>query len=288
MSARIAESAALQRAQLKKSFAGVPVGLKLLGGPINPTNPSIFQMNIHRSRRFGEYFQIWPGGPRNEIEVLSSDQSFSQLVMRVKEPRWRFVQIVRKNPWTSDEAVEARARAVGGRILKETRYDWRVEMWTPDVDRRYLCGKDDLHLFIAHIEGGNSVPAAHESLMPQAVRQAEVLWPGEVTRQGEWFFVPPTDEESERLLAQLKDRPRALKLRAPVGQGGTPHVADSVAVIDHRMRSAHREYRVREVYARGAVVHPEHRPLWLKDWRKVVRNRELGGSGDALRIPWID
>jgi len=288
MSARSAESAALERAQLKKSFAGVPVGLKLLDGPINPTNPAIFQMNIHRSRRFGEYFQIWPGDHHNEVEVLSSDLSFMQLVLRVKEPRRRFVQIIRKEWWRSAEAVEVRARSTGGRILQETRYDWRLEMWTPAVDRRYLCGKDDLHLFIAQIERGDTVAEAHRSLMPDDVRDAESASPGAVARQGEWFFLPPSGEEAERLAAQLKDRPRALKLAAPVGGGGTPHVADFVATLDRRTRTEHREYRRREVYARGAVVHPEHRPLWLKDWRKVVRNRELGGTGDGLRIPWID
>jgi hypothetical protein len=288
MSARSAESAALERAQLEKSFAGVPVGLKLLGGPINPTNPAIVQMNIHRSRRFGEYFQIWPGDHHNEIEVLSSNVSFTQLVLRVKEPRRRFVQIVRKGWAISVEAVERRARLSGGRILRETRYDWRLEMWTPSVDRRYLCGKDDLHLFIAQVRQGDTVPEAHASLMPDEVRRVAALSPGGAHRQGEWFFLPPSGEELERLLAQMKDRPRALKLAAPIGGGGTPHVADSVATVDRRTRTQHREYRLREVYARGAVVHPEHRPLWLKDWSKVVRNREMGGTGDSLRIPWID
>src|SRR6266496_2665437 len=109
MSARNAESAALERAQLKKSFSDVPVGLKLLGGPINPGNPAIFQMNIHRSPRFGEYFQIWPGDRNNEVEVLALDHSFAQLVLRVKEPRRRFVGIVGKDSWRRAEAVEAHA-----------------------------------------------------------------------------------------------------------------------------------------------------------------------------------
>lgn len=288
MSTRDAESAALERAQLKKSFAGVPVGLKLVGGPISPTNPAIFQMNIHRSRRFGEYFQIWPGDRHNEIEVLSSDRSFTQLVLRVREPRRRFVQILAKSPWRTLEDAEAQARLNGGRVIQETRYDWRVEMWTPTVDRRYLCGQDDLHLFIAQVARGDTVPESHESLKPDEVRRAEALWPGAVVRQGEWFFLPPSSEESERLGAQMKDRPRALKLSAPIGSGGTPHVADFVAAVDRRSRTQHREYRVREVYARGAVVHPEHRPLWLKDWRKVVRNREIGRTVETPRIRWID
>jgi hypothetical protein len=288
MSAQTAERAALERAQLKKSFSDVPVGMKLLDGPINPGNPAIFQMNIHRSPRFGEYFQVWPGHRSNEVEVLAVDRSFVQLVLRVKEPRRRYVEIVRKMPWSKVEAVEARARSTGGRILKETRYDWRLEMWTPAVDRRYLCGRDDLHLFIAQVPEGDTVAQAHESLKPDDVRRAEVASPVGVLRQGEWFFLPPSGEESERLAEHLKERPRALRLGAPVGRGAQPHVADFVVTIDRRIRTQHRENRRPEVYARGAVVHPDHRRLWLEDWRRAVRNREVGGSGDGLRIRWID
>jgi hypothetical protein len=288
MSAQIVERAALERAHLKKSFDSVPVGMKLLDGPIDPGNPAIFQMNINRSARFGEYFQVWPGHRSNEVEVLAVDRSCVQLVLRVKEPRRRFVQIVRKMPWSKVEDVEARALSSGGRILKETRYDWWLEMWTPSVDRRYLCGRDDLHLFIAQVPEGDTVVGAQESLKPDDVRRAEALSPVGVLRQGEWFFLPPSRDESERLGKHLRERPRALRLAAPVGQGANPHVADFVVTIDRRVLTEHREYRRPEVYARGAVVHPDHRPLWLEDWRRVVRNREVGGSSDGLRIRWID
>jgi len=288
MSARSAESAALERAQLKKSFSDVPVGLKMVGGPINPGNPSIFQMDIHRSPRFGEYFQIWPGDRRNEIEVLAVDRSFLQLVLRVKEPRRRYVEIVTKSPMRRVEAVEAHARAGGGRILKETRHDWRLEMWTPAVDRRYLCGSDDLHLFIAQVEAGNTVGEAHESLKPDAVRRAEAHSPGGVQRQGEWFFLTPSGEESERLAEHLRGWPGSVRLGASLADGSHPHVADSLVSIDRRTRTAHREYRRPEAFARGAVVHPDHRPLWLDGWKRVVRNEELRGAGEGLRIKWID
>src|SRR5262245_46153960 len=180
MSAPDAQSAALDRAQLKRSFSAVPVGIKLLDGPLLPGSPAIFQMSIHRSPRFGEYFQIWPGARDNEIEVLSADASFLQLVLRVKEPRRRYVDVVSKRWSTRLESVEARAFSVGGCVLKETRYDWRVEMWTPSVDRRYLCGRDDLHLFIAQVRDGDTVAHAHESLRPDEVRRVESLAPGTV------------------------------------------------------------------------------------------------------------
>ncbi len=289
MSVRNAESAALDRARLKESFSSVPVGVKLLDGPIVPGNPAIFQMSINRSPRFGEYFQVWPGARDNELEVLSADTSIQQLVLRVREPRRRFVQIVRKGPFSSLESLEAQLRSSGGRLLKETRYDWRVEMWTPSLDRRYLCGRDDLHLFIAQVRDGDTVPQAHESLKPGDVRQAERLEPGSVLRQGEWFFVRPSVEEKERLEQDLRERSRALRPSAPVGEGGRPHVADFVATVDRRIRGPHREHRRTEVYARGAVRHPDHGPLWLAEWMKAVRNREIGQARSLTpRITWID
>ncbi|MFN7970985.1 MAG: hypothetical protein U0166_01310 [Acidobacteriota bacterium] len=39
---------------------------------MSPRNPSIFQMNIQKSPRFREYFQIWPGNAATQAEVVSS------------------------------------------------------------------------------------------------------------------------------------------------------------------------------------------------------------------------
>lgn len=143
-------------------------------------------------------------------------------MLRVKEPRRRYVEVIRKGWRASLDSVEAHARSRGGRILKETRYDWRVEMWTPSVDRRYLCGRDDLHLFIARLSGGDTVAQAHESLKPDDVRRVEALTPGAVQRQGEWFFLPPSREESERLDQDLRERSRATRRSAPIGESAHP------------------------------------------------------------------
>jgi len=288
MSAHKAACAPFNRAQLKESFSNVPIGLKLVGGPINTGSPFIFQMNIQPSRQFGEYFQLWPGDRRNEIEVVSIDRSLGQLVMRVKEPARPYVEVVKKSMFMRSDAVMERVHAAGGRILKETSYDWRLELWTPAVDRRYLCGKDDIHLFIAQVQVGDTVAQAHESLKPEFVRQAEAARRGSVERQGEWFFVPLSIEDSQRLDAHMKMWPAAVAMRAPVGEGGRPHVADEVVTIDRRFRSKHREYRRPEVYARGMVMHPDHRNLHLKEWRRVVRNAEVRPTNDRLRIRWID
>jgi hypothetical protein len=288
MSTRNAERA-LARGRLQKSFSSVPLGLKLLGGPIAPSNASIFQMDIHNSPRFGEYFRIWLGASDNEFEVLSADRSHQQLVLRVKEPRRPFIQVVRRTPWTRPADVEERARAAGGRIVSETRHEWRLELWTPEEERRFLCGRDDLHLFAAQVREGDTVAQAHASLKPRLVEDAEARWPGQVRRQGEWFFLPASPDEKRLIDEQRVARTRGLKLRHPVGEGSKPHLADGVIAISRHLEDAAHQRRWREVYARGLVSHPDHRDLRLDTWAKVVRNREIRSSPThRLRLSWID
>jgi hypothetical protein len=287
MSARNAGSAALRRDPLTRLFASVPLGFKLLRTPIaHGVNASIFQMDIQSSRCFGPYFRIWPGHRDNEIDVLSVDHGFRQLVLRVKEPRRPFVEIVRKDPWRRAAEVEERARATGGRILSETRHEWRLEMWTPEVERRYLCGRDDVELFIAQVRGGDTVAEAHASLAPWQVRQAATAAPGRILRQGEWFFLPVSDADVLRLESYLATHPRARKVRSPIDDRGRPHVADEEVTVDRRVRSKRHEWRRPEVYARGLVRHIGHLPLRLDGWRRVIRNREIFAS--AERVRWID
>jgi hypothetical protein len=288
MSMRNAERA-FARGRLQASFSSVPLGLKLLERPLAASNASIVQMDINKSACFGEYFRIWLGASDNEVEVLSTDRPLAQLVLRMKEPRRSFVQVVRKAPGIRPADVDERARASGGRVISETRYDWRLELWTPAEERRFLCGRDDLHLFAAQVREGDTVAQAHASLKPRLVQDAETRWPGQVVRQGEWFFLPVTPEESLLIEEHSATRPRGLKVRQPIGDGGQPHVADKVIAIDRHLRDPGHEWRWREVYARGLVTHPDHRDIHLDDWRKVVRILEVRSSPrDRLRLSWID
>jgi hypothetical protein len=287
MSARNVDRAS-QRDLLKTLFASVPLGLKRLGGAIDPRSPSIFQMDIHRSPTFGEYFRIWPGAHDNEIEVLSVDRGFQQLVLRVQEPRRPFVQVLRKTHSFSLTRVEAEARASGGHLLKETRNEWRFQMWTPGGNRRLLCGRDDGHLFVAQVRAGDTVAEAHAALKPWLVQEAEARGPGHVQRQGEWFFVATTPAEAFRLRAQLAARPRALQTWAAVGSGARPHRAERVVVLERPFRERPWEGRP-ETYATGHVVHADHMTVRLDGWRRVVRNAEVGARArEVLRVRWID
>jgi hypothetical protein len=278
-----------RRNLLVPSFESASLGCKLLGGAVDPKNPSIFQMDIHESRRFGEYFRIWPGAHDNQIEVLATESGVRQLVLRVKEARRRFTQQVRKNGGIQESEVEEQARAAGGRILAEYRDVWVLELWTPEEERRYLCGMDDVRLFIAQVQTGTTVAEAHESLKPRAVKDAELRWPGLVRRQGEWFFLPLAEQEQGGLTTRLDQDPKAIKLRRPVGPGRRPHVADEVVRVERRITGKRRTRRLETVYARGTVRHLDHRPLALDTWRRVIRNREVNATAnDRLRLRWID
>ncbi|HVY62690.1 MAG TPA: hypothetical protein VHF22_13610 [Planctomycetota bacterium] len=106
-------------------------------------------------------------------------------MLRVKEARRRFTRKLLRSSWISTRAVaEAEARANGGRIVAGTGNGWLVELWTPEHERRYLCGRDDVNLFIAEVPRGETVLEAHAALKPRAVLDAEARGLGPVLRQG--------------------------------------------------------------------------------------------------------
>jgi hypothetical protein len=230
---------------------------------------------------------IWPGASGNELEVLASDACLRQVVLRVKEARRRYTQEVRRGSRLDAAAVEEQARAAGGRILAEHREGWTLELFTPEEERRYLCGMDDMHLFIAQVEGGATVDEAHASLRPLRVRVADQRRPGQTLRQGEWFFVPLEEREARELDEHLARSPAAIKHRRPVGPGARSHVAEELVRLARRDGPRRRARMVERIYARGTISHPDHRPLVLAEWRSVVPNRELGRA-DRSRVRWID
>ena len=276
------------RDRLPKAFREAGLGLKVLGGPIEPRNRRIFQMDILQSETFGEYFRIWPGARDNQIEVVSCAPPIRQLVLRVKEARRPYHHRIKKWPDHRRQAIEEEARRMGGRLVADAGVAWILELWTSDEERRFLCGKDDVNFFIAQVRAGSTVQEAHDSLKPRRAREAEAR--GEtVVRQGEWFFLPLSLEERAALETALRDRPDLLQHGRPVGAGGRPHVADDVVRIERRVRGKRGSFRHEELYARGTVRHPDHRPLVIADWRRVALNRQVNPSkDDRLRLRWID
>lgn len=270
-------------AETVRTFRDAGLGIKILGGPIQPASPGIFQLDIHRSRT-GEYFRIWAGAKDTEFAIVDRDRDFRQVVLRVQEPRRGFVQVV---PWTwgSREWMLRRLQAEGVRILRESRRQFVVERWTSEVEHRYLCGFDEQRLFIAEIPRGGTVAEAHAALMPDEVRRG----PGPVPRQGEWFFLPVQAQEGRDLEVYAESHRRSLRRQEPIAVGSQPHVADQLLRVDGRERADARWGRELERYVRGAVRHVDHRTVVLMGWHRVLRNRAvIPASGTDARLKWID
>ncbi len=253
---------------LIRDFDGARLPLELPPEPIVRASRDIFQMDIQRRRGAAELFRLWQGAPGNEVRVTSADRGRRQLVLLVQEPRRTFEERLSKRFTT-----EATLRARGLRPVRETAEEYVIERATRSSLRRYLCGMDERHLFIARFDGGTTVRDAHRLLKPAAVRDAERGHAGRVLRQGEWFFVPLGPVDRRLLEALVRERPWAVRRNESLGGNGRPHVAAEV------IRDGGR------VYARGAVRHVDHRTLVLDEWRRVHRNAEVP---ETRGVYWID
>lgn len=281
---------ALWREGLPHDFHRARLGLKLLGAPISHETrdlvaeaSDIFQIDLRTTRSGDEYFRIWPGAHNNQIEVLDADPLRRQVILRVQEPRRRFVEAVGPR-WFDQGSPQERLERSQARIVAKSAFGYRIERWTPHHDRRFLCGQDDVKLFIAPVDGASTIGEAHSLLKPQRVREAEARCPSSVARQGEWFFVPPTREEGESLAERLALDPHALRRERSVGRvpGPRPHVADEVILLWPGQR---REAR----FARGRVRHVDHHDLVLPALRRVIPNTAFQERARPNpRVRWID
>jgi hypothetical protein len=263
-------------ATLIRRFGEAGLELRPALGPIEPSNPEIFQMDI---RRFGrdEHFRVWPG-EGTSADVLSTDRKLRQLVLLVREPKRLFQETFPRN----GEEPKAVARRMGGRLVDRTAERFTVERWTSGKSR-YLCGMDERHLFIARLAGGTTVRDAHDSLRPRRL-------PSTATRQGEWFFVPLSAWELGRLEAAIAARRAVVLAKEPIGAGGHPHTADELTRLPAPRWTAAdvgRGPRV-AIFVRGAVRHPEHKTVRFRHWVSVVRNAEAGQTGPVRNVFWID
>jgi hypothetical protein len=255
---------------LINEFAGAGLRLEVRSAPIVMTNRDIFQMDIRRERG-REWFRLWRGHETNRIHVADEDRDRRQLVLMVQEIRRTFIERISKRVSVGRPREQV--------LVRETPDEWIVRRETSPSLRRFLCGTDETHLFVAQFEGGTTVRDAHRLLKPRIVREAEQSGPGRILRQGEWFFVPLNSTERGILRNALDETPYIVRRREPLGGNGRPHVADEVVFFVEGAR----------VYARGVVRHPDHRDLFLDDWRRVWRNAEVrqdtfGRNG----IYWID
>jgi hypothetical protein len=172
-----------------------------------------------------------------------------------------------------------------------------------DAKSKFLCGHDERHWFVAAIpeseRGVTGVAAAKAALQPAVVRDSlAVVRPKDrlrrrnaaFVRQGEWFFVPaPSVRVDESAVVRKEPLARA---------GGTPHILELAFRRGGRTVYVHptssrtlspseygrltpnrrRDWRPMtadpELYAKGAVRHPDHATVVLRGWHRVAMNTE--------------
>jgi hypothetical protein len=244
---------------LERRFAAIGARLKVAGRPWRGAP----RIDIRSDAR-GEYFDLrFTGGERGvEVEVVDV------------QPRDRHLLLLAR---------------VGGEKSK------------------FLCGHDERHWFVAAVpeaaRGVNGVVAAKAALQPDAVRElVERMRPKDAfrrrnpayVRQGEWFFVPAAGIDPPEALVRREEpltrgRGTAHVLQFAYRRGGVVvYVSDGhptgisearyARLTPEQRRNGDWELMVAdpELYAKGAVRHPDHATIHLAGWHRVLMNTEQG------------
>lgn len=289
---------------LKKRFTQAGLTLEIASKPFSVGRGAddIFGLDIIRKFKGnvrGEIFRMWPGNKDNVIQVMDVNKELGQLVLAVKEEKREIVAEMRS--WDA-----ARIRRVGlekwfarhpeqrGRIFIKKGVVYETGE-TSASKRYFLLGMDERQMFIATLPRSvTTVKQAHESLKSTRLTTADGAARGRTVRQGEWFFVHPSDQELKDIREQLKKNTIFIQKKATVqeagrGRGGKPHIADELvrmpgSVLEHGHRVRPRD----EIYVRGSIRHPDHKTIKFSTWRKVFLNNEGSTSTAIGGGSWID
>ncbi len=184
---------------------------------------------------------------------------------------------------TKYKVLEGPNYKVGGRA------EGKVQAVVPKSELTLLVGKDETAHFVSALpERVKTVREAHEILRPADVPKGSL-------RQGEWFFVPVTDEERKRIEDRIERNPLEIE---PLWLDGIRYNPDSRWSHSNTTHAAHSALlfggpRRGTVFATGYVLDDRrqrgqkirHEPLWLHDWHRVVHNAEVD-MGDAQAETW--
>ena len=169
---------------------------------------------------------------------------------------------------------------------------------------RFLCGRDEDHLFVASVAAVSTVAAAKASLKPTLLTEQEVglnvakrnrRKTKTFKRQGEWFFVPVEVGASPLLVTTNEPLRRSNNNKAHVAQYAFRSGGESVMVcnqhpaaltlleyeqlIESNPSARHWNWRQMKrdamVFAKGKVKHPDHATIYLDGWHRVLMNTEV-------------
>jgi hypothetical protein len=264
--------------KLPQRFDRARLELELLDAPLARSRgtESIVQIDIAPASGTKQRFRLYPGAGDNRVEVLGTDPARRQLVLFVDEARRAFQTVVSRRV----------AVPKGARLVSENAKQRVIEQYTEGRKRHFLCGMDEQHLFIAELPCGvSSTHAAREALRAPEVPSSLVLRGERIVRQGEWFFLPVLPRERSAVEIVLQKgrvlRNVGIAQAAGIPRAGRPHVADEVAIVE-----AGNGVSSGSVFVRGAVRHPDHQTLVLRDFRRAVPNRER--FAQPAGVYWVD
>jgi hypothetical protein len=173
-----------------------------------------------------------------------------------------------------------------------------------DRKSKFLCGFDERHWFVAAVpedaRGVTDVATAKAALQPELVHEAvSRSRPKDrfrrrnsaYIRQGEWFFVPTPELDPpashvirDEALSRGRGKPHIMERafrsggtlvyvswRSPSGitQGELDRLPEHVRREGWRPMT-----RGADVYAAGAIRHPDHATVHLNGWHRVAMNTE--------------
>lgn len=300
----------LNREKLIKRFADVGLTLEFTDKPfaIGDGGAMVFGMDIRR--RLGpasrnEYFVMYPGAEENVIAVQAYSKDLAQIVLLVNEPEHRWRDVI----WSSIKPrVAGGAKVLGvngdtrnskerhdGKFKSVVQQGWVVEYKTPKANRYFLLGRDERQMFMCQLPShASSVKQAHDLLKHGEISTADEKG-AKYKRQGEWFFIPASDESQKHIEAMFKAHG---KTKAAIGEAagrrqGKPHTAAMLVVADGKPLAHGFPVLARgEVYVKGTVTHADHATVRFDKWMRVLANRErhesFQRSGGVAGGTWID
>jgi hypothetical protein len=250
------------------------------------------------------------------VEIVGTSAELQQAVLMVKEPK-RDIEIEIPGWQMRSETARARLKAANPNLTiyqRNGRYFYKQP--TQEAKRHYLMGMDERHYFVCQLpKPATTVSDAHRVLKNETVTETEKK--GKVGRQGEWFFVQPTQSERNAIEKAIRGNRAIVKKKAPIGREfgfniGRPHTADELVVVavatgkmvKDRVETRHRQNPqtilsatetqipevIRTVFIKGKVKHVEHKAVEFLDWVRVYRNTEIrlapGDNRNGIR--WID
>lgn len=289
-----------------QQFHRAGLDLRLARSPF-ASSADIFQLDIRRERPRdvrSEHFLAWLGSGENFVAVQGSDPKDRQLVLAVREGATSFEESVPSwivwaanqqfSPgsvaWKRDIANRAGNGVKAADIVAVTGGASLVRS-TKASTRHMLVGRDERQLFMCELPRPcTSVKQAHEALRTPIARSRSRSKLEQPLRQGEWFFIPISSEQAEKIDRAISSNRvvvrRKTSINSMIPRMGKPHIADEIVVlVDVGVGGARSEPHV---FVRGAVRHVDHKTIHIRHWRRVVRNLEVDQGRSPLGGTWID